>query len=58
MDIIKSIKSGKLVIITSGRFAGKKAVVVKSSEEGKNDYKKFGHALGSSFVKMSDSANF
>jgi ribosomal protein L14E/L6E/L27E len=29
----------------SGRYAGKKAVVVKVSDEG-NDSKKFGHALG------------
>lgn len=40
-----SIKSGKVVILTAGRFAGKKAVVVKTSEEG-NQSKKFGHALG------------
>lgn len=38
------IKSGKVVIILSGRFAGRKAVVVKASDEG-NDNKKFGHAL-------------
>lgn len=43
--VFYSIKSGKVVIITAGRFAGRKAVVVKSSEEG-NDSKKFGHALG------------
>ena len=33
------------MLILSGRYAGKKAVVVKVSEEG-NDIKKFGHALG------------
>ena len=38
------IKSGKVVIVTAGRFAGRKAVVVKTSEEG-NQSKKFGHAL-------------
>ena len=39
------IKSGRIVIVTSGRFAGKKAVVVKTSDDGNNN-KKFGHALG------------
>mmetsp|Transcript_21499 Transcript_21499/g.29562 ORF Transcript_21499/g.29562 Transcript_21499/m.29562 type:complete len:156 (-) Transcript_21499:1360-1827(-) len=38
------IKSGKLVIILAGRYAGKKAVIIKASEEG-NESKKFGHAL-------------
>ena len=38
------IKSGKVVIVTAGRFAGRKAIVVKTSEEG-NASKKFGHAL-------------
>mmetsp|Transcript_7845 Transcript_7845/g.5887 ORF Transcript_7845/g.5887 Transcript_7845/m.5887 type:complete len:144 (-) Transcript_7845:50-481(-) len=38
------IKSGKVVILTAGRFAGRKAVVVKTSEDG-NQSKKFGHAL-------------
>eukprot|EP01039_Chlorochromonas_danica_P002958 gene2958-3226_t len=38
------IKSGKVVILTAGRYAGRKAVVVKASDEG-NDSKKFGHAL-------------
>lgn len=32
----------------SGRFAGRKAVVVKASDEG-NDKKKFGHALSEYF---------
>eukprot|EP00286_Rhodomonas_abbreviata_P011015 CAMPEP_0181326744 /NCGR_PEP_ID=MMETSP1101-20121128/21684_1 /TAXON_ID=46948 /ORGANISM="Rhodomonas abbreviata, Strain Caron Lab Isolate" /LENGTH=142 /DNA_ID=CAMNT_0023435263 /DNA_START=24 /DNA_END=452 /DNA_ORIENTATION=+ len=38
------IKNGKVVIVLAGRFAGRKAIVVKASEEG-NDSKKFGHAL-------------
>jgi large subunit ribosomal protein L27e len=38
-----SFKSGKVVIILSGRFAGRKAVVVKASDEGNKD-KRFGHA--------------
>lgn len=40
-----SIRSGRVVIVLSGRFAGKKAVVVKATDDG-NDAKKFGHALG------------
>jgi len=42
---LHSIKSGKVVVVLAGRFAGRKAVVVKASDEG-NDIKKFGHALG------------
>ena len=38
------IKSGKVVICLSGRYAGRKAIVVKANDEG-NDIKKFGHAL-------------
>lgn len=41
-----SIKNGKVVIVLSGRFAGRKAVVVKASDEGNESTKKFGHALG------------
>merc|ERR1719231_966162 len=37
------IKSGRVVIVLAGRFAGQKAVVVKTSDDG-NDVK-FGHAL-------------
>mmetsp|Transcript_40903 Transcript_40903/g.81332 ORF Transcript_40903/g.81332 Transcript_40903/m.81332 type:complete len:143 (+) Transcript_40903:51-479(+) len=37
-------KNGKVVIVLNGRFAGRKAVVVKASDDG-NDTKKFGHAL-------------
>jgi hypothetical protein len=36
-----------VVIILSGRYAGRKAVVVKASDDG-NDSKKFGHAIGMS----------
>ena len=37
-------KGGKIVIILSGRYAGRKAVVVKASDDG-NDNRKFGHAI-------------
>jgi large subunit ribosomal protein L27e len=40
-----SIKTGKVVIVLNGRYAGRKAVVVKASDEG-TETKKFGHALG------------
>merc|ERR1711918_66283 len=38
------IKSGKVVIVLAGRYAGKKAVVVKSNDDGSSD-KNFGHAV-------------
>lgn len=37
-------KSGKVIILLQGRFAGRKAVVVKTYDEGNKD-RKFGHAL-------------
>ena len=39
------VKSGKVVIILAGRYAGKKAVVVKNIEDGNNDDKRFSHVL-------------
>lgn len=39
------VKSGKVVIILAGRHAGKKAVVVKTIEDGNGDDKKFSHCL-------------
>jgi len=39
-----SFKSGKVVIVLAGRYAGRKAVVVKASDDG-NSEKQFGHAL-------------
>lgn len=38
------MKSGKVVLVLAGRFAGRKAIIVKPSEEGTND-KRFPHAL-------------
>eukprot|EP00351_Strombidinopsis_sp_SopsisLIS2011_P000452 CAMPEP_0116870208 /NCGR_PEP_ID=MMETSP0463-20121206/77_1 /TAXON_ID=181622 /ORGANISM="Strombidinopsis sp, Strain SopsisLIS2011" /LENGTH=119 /DNA_ID=CAMNT_0004506437 /DNA_START=18 /DNA_END=377 /DNA_ORIENTATION=- len=40
----KIMKKGRVVILTSGRHAGKKAVIVKQYDEGKAN-KKFSHAL-------------
>lgn len=39
------IKGGKVVVLLNGRYAGRKAVVVKSYEDGTSD-RKFSHAIG------------
>ena len=39
-----SVESGKVVIVLAGRHAGKKAVVVKTHEDGSDD-KRFSHCL-------------
>merc|ERR1719365_264998 len=38
------MKSGKVVLVLSGRYAGRKAVIIKPNDEGTSD-KPFGHAL-------------
>merc|ERR1712134_99816 len=38
------IKSGRVVILTAGRYAGRKAVVVKESNDGSGE-RMYGHAL-------------
>ncbi|KAH3721693.1 60S ribosomal protein L27-like [Dreissena polymorpha] len=40
----KFMKSGKVVLVLGGRFAGRKAVIVKNYDEGTSD-KPYGHAL-------------
>jgi len=40
----KFIKPGKIVIVLAGRYAGKKAIVVKNFDEGNKDHA-FPHAL-------------
>lgn len=40
----KIMKGGKVVIVLCGRYAGRKAVVVKTFDDGTAD-KQFGHAL-------------
>jgi large subunit ribosomal protein L27e len=42
--VVYSFKNGKVVIVLSGRYAGRKAIVVKASDEG-NAEKRYGHAL-------------
>ena len=38
------IKSGKVVIILRGRYAGRKGIVIKTYDDGAGD-RKFGHAI-------------
>jgi len=40
----RSLKPGKVVIVLGGRFAGKKAVIVHTVNQGSNE-RRFGHAL-------------
>lgn len=37
--MVKCLKSGKVVIMTAGKYAGKKAVIVKVNEAGDSKYK-------------------
>ncbi|RLN88097.1 hypothetical protein BBJ28_00014106 [Nothophytophthora sp. Chile5] len=43
--LLSSVKNGKVVVLLNGRFAGRKAIVVKTYDEGRAD-RKFGHAIG------------
>ena len=45
------IKPGRVVILLSGRFAGKKAVVVKNYDEGTKKGRRFPHALVAGIYK-------
>lgn len=38
------MKSGKVVLVLGGRYAGRKAIIVKTYDDGTAD-KQFGHAL-------------
>lgn len=40
----KIMKSGKVVLVLGGRYAGRKAIIVKTYDDGTAD-KQFGHAL-------------
>ncbi|KAG7672578.1 putative 60S ribosomal protein L27 [Nannochloris sp. 'desiccata'] len=42
--VMKFLKPGKVVILLSGRFAGKKAVIVKNYDDGTSG-RAYGHAL-------------
>ncbi|RHY74090.1 hypothetical protein DYB37_004328 [Aphanomyces astaci] len=41
---VYSVKNGKVVVLLNGRYAGRKAIVVKTYDEGHGD-RKFGHAI-------------
>lgn len=40
----KIMKSGKVVLVLGGRYAGRKAIVIKNYDDGTSD-KPYGHAL-------------
>merc|ERR1712063_189256 len=39
------LKQGKVVILLQGRYAGRKAVIIRPVAEGSNENRKYGHAL-------------
>jgi len=41
---MKVLRPGKVVILLHGRFAGRKAVIVKTYDEG-TDERRFGHCI-------------
>eukprot|EP00029_Vermamoeba_vermiformis_P013738 TRINITY_DN8663_c0_g1_i1.p2 TRINITY_DN8663_c0_g1~~TRINITY_DN8663_c0_g1_i1.p2 ORF type:complete len:140 (+),score=47.34 TRINITY_DN8663_c0_g1_i1:59-478(+) len=44
--MVKFLKPGKVVIVTRGKFAGRKAVILKNFDEGNNATKRaYGHAI-------------
>ena len=38
------MKAGKVVLVLSGRYAGKKAIIMRNFDDGTSD-KQYGHAL-------------
>jgi hypothetical protein len=50
-------KGGKVVIMLAGRFAGRKAVVVKATDDGNAD-RRFGNAVGEQRVATSTAARY
>ena len=48
--MVKFIKTGRVVILTGGRYAGKKALVVKTFDEG-TKARAFGHCLVAGVAK-------
>merc|ERR1711879_55334 len=43
-NMVKFLKSGKVVILLQGKYAGRKAVIVKSYDEGTNE-RPYGHCM-------------
>ncbi|KAK8954116.1 60S ribosomal protein L27 [Platanthera zijinensis] len=48
--MVKFLKPGKVVIVLNGRFAGRKAVIVRSFDEGTRD-RPYGHCLVAGIAK-------
>ncbi|KAK8947838.1 60S ribosomal protein L27 [Platanthera guangdongensis] len=48
--MVKFLKLGKVVIVLNGRFAGRKAVIVRSFDEGTRD-RPYGHCLVAGIAK-------
>jgi hypothetical protein len=42
--MVKIMKIGKVVLVLSGRYAGRKAIVIKNYDDGTTD-KQYGHAI-------------
>ncbi|KAG0454607.1 hypothetical protein HPP92_023899 [Vanilla planifolia] len=49
-EMVKFLKPGKAVIVLNGRFAGRKAVIVRSFDEGTRD-RPYGHCLVAGIAK-------
>ncbi|KAK8913819.1 60S ribosomal protein L27-3 [Platanthera zijinensis] len=48
--MVKFLKPGKVVIILNGRFAGRKAVIIRSFDDGSRD-RPYGHCLVAGIAK-------
>lgn len=48
--MVKFLKSGKVVVLLQGRFAGRKAVIVKNFDDGTTG-RQYGHALVAGIAK-------
>ncbi|KAL2740816.1 60S ribosomal protein L27 [Vespula squamosa] len=44
LKMVKIMKSGKVVLVLSGRYAGRKAIVMRTFDDGTTD-KQYGHAM-------------
>ena len=42
--MVKFLKPGKVVILLTGRYAGKKAVIIKNNDDGTSS-RPYGHAI-------------
>ena len=44
VEMVKFLKPGKVVILLTGRYAGKKAVIIKNNDDGTSG-RPYGHAI-------------